>query len=200
MEGFDAAFQDDQMRHAKRQARSAIGVAFIVMAVSGLVIGIVNTVEVNRTHEMRTLTELEGILPESTSLFDALHSTTMRSVMELMSSPEKNIASDQAYSVFLNRVATAANANSARILCILPDGTTIVDTGKQGNTRAHAIGKTINENHMSRVAFLAAMHSHEGYGAEQRYSTTMSKFQIAAAQRAGPFGLGGGACRVSRDA
>ena len=74
-----------------------------------------------------------------------------------------------------------------RVVVTLPDGQVAIDTSKgdTGNTFAKFQGKTINENHNSRLSILTALLSNAGTGYEQKYSSSEQNFEIYSAQRMG---------------
>jgi hypothetical protein len=87
---------------------------------------------------------------------------------------------------------SAAGVSGARILVSLPDGTTVFDSSRIGssdvakqNTLENANAKSINENHNSRLAIIAAMLNQSGVGTEKKYSTSTQGFEQALAHRIG---------------
>lgn len=80
---------------------------------------------------------------------------------------------------------TAPGVTNPRILVTLPDGTTIFDTSKNNNSRTNAISKTINENHNTRFAIMAAGLSQSGIGMEKKYSSSTGLNEQYLAHRIG---------------
>lgn len=74
-----------------------------------------------------------------------------------------------------------------RVVVTLSDGQVALDTSKgdAGNTFAKFQGKTINENHNSRLSILTALLSNAGTGYEHKWSSSEQKFEIYHAQRMG---------------
>ena len=102
------------------------------------------------------------------------------------------VGSDQ-WTAMYNAVKAFVAAQSStlypgvRVLITLSDGQVAIDTSKgdAGNTFAKFQGKTINENHNSRLSILTALLSNAGTGYEQKYSSSEQKFEIYSAQRMG---------------
>jgi hypothetical protein len=87
-----------------------------------------------------------------------------------------------------NKLATYAKrvAGAGRILITVPDGTVLYDSSKgASNTYAKYLGKTINENHNSRIAILDAQLYECGLGVEAKYSTTDRAREYYVAARLG---------------
>lgn len=97
--------------------------------------------------------------------------------------------SDTAYTNMLNALLSAKNNYVAdtgltkRILVTLSDGTVIFDSSKDNNARANI--KSINENHMSRVAIVSAALSQSGVAFEKKYSSSTGFFEEYLAHRLG---------------
>jgi hypothetical protein len=84
-----------------------------------------------------------------------------------------------------------------RVVVTLSDGQVALDTSKDttivggvpvptvGNTFLKFQGKTINENHNSRLSILTALLSNAGTGYEHKWSSSEQKFEIYHAQRMG---------------
>jgi len=76
---------------------------------------------------------------------------------------------------YFNDVATT-NPVPLRIVCTTSDGTCWFDSNSSTPlTYANFIAKTINDNQNTRSSFMQAMQSHEGWGFEQKHSTTFGK-------------------------
>ena len=73
--------------------------------------------------------------------------------------------------------------NKPRVLFCSQDGTVVVDTGKSTNTFENYTGKSVNENHNSRVAIMFAQLSlfGAGLGVENKYSGSINTNQLYAA-------------------
>ena len=80
---------------------------------------------------------------------------------------------------------SAPGVTSARILVTLPDGTTIFDSSKGNNSRLSITSKSINENHNSRLAIMAAGLSQSGIGMEKKYSSSTGLNEQYLAHRIG---------------
>lgn len=99
-----------------------------------------------------------------------------------------NISNQGTYQSALTAARTLATSNpvtipGGRVVITLPDGTTVIDTGKpddpnnltptaQANSFAHFQAKTVNENHNSRMAINMAQFYICGTGAETKISTS----------------------------
>ena len=104
---------------------------------------------------------------------------------------------DQAtYESLLVAARAVANLipNNGRVLITLPDGTVVVDTARTddpananptGNSYQHFQNKTVNENHNSRVAIMAAQMFECGLAVERRLSTTTGQVETYFANRLG---------------
>ncbi len=74
-----------------------------------------------------------------------------------------------------------------RILVTFADGTVVYDSSKgDNNTHQKALEKSINENHMNRIAIMIACLSKLGSATEKKYSTTTNKNEEYMAERLGP--------------
>ena len=100
------------------------------------------------------------------------------------------------YESLLTAARAVANLipNNGRVLITLPDGTVVVDTARTddaanalptGNSYQHFQNKTVNENHNSRVAIMAAQMFECGFGVERRLSTTTGQVETYFANRLG---------------
>lgn len=89
---------------------------------------------------------------------------------------------------------------SGRVVITLPDGTVVVDTGKDDatNTYANFQAKTINENHNSRVAILDAQIYDCGVGVETKRSSTTASAEHYVAKRLGAYLNSVGTARISQ--
>ena len=88
----------------------------------------------------------------------------------------------------------AATVVNGRVVITLPDGTVVVDTARTddpnntlavGNSYAHYIAKTVNENHNSRVAIFAAQEYPCGVGVERKFSSSTGTTETYLAVRLG---------------
>jgi hypothetical protein len=97
------------------------------------------------------------------------------------------------YQALLNEAnALAADLATGRVVITLPDGTVMIDTARDDNTASpssnsyqHFLDKTINENHNSRLAILAAQEYSCGIGIESKLSSTTGQTESYVAIRAG---------------
>lgn len=105
------------------------------------------------------------------------------------------VADQPTYAALLatSRTIVGGLANS-RLLIALPDGTVVLDTARTddpnntlavGNSFAHFQAKTVNENHNSRVAIMAAQMFPCGVGIESKLSTTTGRVESYLAIRMG---------------
>jgi hypothetical protein len=101
---------------------------------------------------------------------------------------------------------TALTVTTARVVVTLPDGTVVLDTGKPANTTvtpatgstlANFKSKTINENHNTRLAILAAQQYPCGFGMETKVSTSVGAQEVAVAKRMGNYMNSLGTVRLS---
>ena len=88
--------------------------------------------------------------------------------------------------------ALAGTVATGRVLITLPDGTVVLDTNRADNTAdptsnsyQHFLDKTINENHNSRIAILAAQEYPCGVGIESKLSSSTGQNEAYIAIRAG---------------
>jgi len=100
----------------------------------------------------------------------------------------------------------AASVTSGRVLITVPDGTVVLDTARTddptnvlptGNSFQHFQGKTVNENHNSRVAILDAQEWPCGFGLEAKFSTSTNQREIYVAVRLGTHLDSNGTARIS---
>jgi hypothetical protein len=103
------------------------------------------------------------------------------------------------YQNLLNTANTLAGSlATGRVVITLPDGTVVIDTSKGGtNTFANFQAKTINENHNSRLAILAAQEYACGIGVESKFSTSTNQTESYVAIRTGPQLDSAGTIRMS---
>jgi hypothetical protein len=89
---------------------------------------------------------------------------------------------------------------SGRVVITLPDGTVVIDTGKDDttNTYANFQAKTINENHNTRVAILDAQLYDCGVGVETKKSSTTGTSEHYVAKRLGAYLRSAGTARISQ--
>jgi len=100
--------------------------------------------------------------------------------------------------------AVAAAMPTGRVLITLPDGTVVIDTNRADNTAdptsnsyQHFLDKTINENHNSRIAVLAAQQYACGVGLESKLSTSTNQNEAYVGIRAGTHLDSAGTLRMS---
>src|SRR5262245_2411375 len=106
-----------------------------------------------------------------------------------------SVLSDEAtYGTLLSHARAAASSlPTGRVVITVPDGTVVLDTARpdgdpsnpQSNTYQHFLNKTINENHNSRIAFLAAQLYPCGIALESKLSTTTGQTESYIAVRLG---------------
>jgi hypothetical protein len=99
------------------------------------------------------------------------------------------------YETLLADARTIANGiPNGRMVVTVPDGTVVLDTARTddplntlpvGNSFAHFQAKTVNENHNSRIAILAAQEYPCGLGLESKLSTTTGQTETYLAIRLG---------------
>jgi hypothetical protein len=96
------------------------------------------------------------------------------------------------YVNLLNLANSIATNNNARLVITLPDGTVVIDTNRndgpsnpQNNAYPNFVAKTINENHNSRVAILAAQTWPCGTAVETKTSTSTGEVENYVAVRLG---------------
>jgi hypothetical protein len=95
-------------------------------------------------------------------------------------------AAEAAYATLLANANTVRTSiPSGRVLITLPDGTVVLDTSRSNNTFANFCSKTINENHNSRVAILAAQEYQCGLGLVSKRSSSTGTNEAYFALRAG---------------
>jgi hypothetical protein len=107
--------------------------------------------------------------------------------------------SEAGYPGLLAAAETTADAAGAtgRVVLTLPDGTVVVDTSRATNTWANFQAKTINENHNSRLAILAAQEYPCGIAIESKVSTSTGVNEGYVALRAGSHLDSWGTIRIS---
>jgi hypothetical protein len=100
----------------------------------------------------------------------------------------------------------AASIPTGRLVITLPDGTVVLDTSKtddpdntmpSGNSFQHLQTKTVNENHNTRVAIMAAQSFPCGVGLERKFSTTDGTIETYVAFRLGLYLDSIGTARIS---
>lgn len=103
--------------------------------------------------------------------------------------------------VIMETFVVTLGRENRRVVVTEPDGTVVVDTGKDAatNTLANWMNKAINENHNSRVAILNAQLLEDGIGHERKYSSSTGTFQAGVAQRLGLQFNNAGGIRLSLD-
>jgi hypothetical protein len=105
------------------------------------------------------------------------------------------VVSQATYAPFLAVAHTLANTiPNGRLVITVPDGTVLIDTGRpddpgdtmaSGNSWAHFLSKTVNENHNSRIAIFEAQEWPCGIGLERKLSTTTGVTETYVAIRLG---------------
>src|SRR5262245_52937496 len=105
------------------------------------------------------------------------------------------VADQATYATFLATTRTIAGSlQGGRVIIALPDGTVVLDTARtddpnntlaQGNSFAHFQAKTVNENHNTRAAMMAAQAFPCGVGVESKLSTTTGNRETYLAVRIG---------------
>jgi hypothetical protein len=117
-----------------------------------------------------------------------------------------SVVTDQAsYQNLLDSTnALAATLPTGRVVITLPDGTVMIDTSRadgdtpaNANSYAHFLAKTINENHNSRLAILAAQEYPCAVGLESKRSTSTGASEDYVAIRAGAHLDSDGTIRMS---
>ena len=106
-----------------------------------------------------------------------------------------SLADQATYQTLLTDSRAVANSvANGRLVIAVPDGTVVLDTARSddptnvlavGNSYAHFVAKTVNENHNSRVAILAAQEYPCGVGIESKLSTTTGQVETYLAIRIG---------------
>ena len=100
----------------------------------------------------------------------------------------------------------ASSLPTGRLVITVPDGTVVVDTARpddpadtqpSGNSFQHFQGKTVNENHNSRVAVFDAQEWPCGVGIEAKFSTSTGQRELYLAMRLGPHLDNNGTARLS---
>lgn len=113
----------------------------------------------------------------------------VQSTIEYLLNPTDATYLDMCNNLFAARsdfsASMPAGVNSPRILVTLADGTTVFDSSKSNNSRANANAKTINENHMSRLAIVGAGLSQAGVAMEKKFSTSTGLNEQYLAHRLG---------------
>ena len=168
----------------------------------------------NQNPTMRTSAFLDDdgeiLMRSATNVLIEEHGVHVRALVNKMAKSgendeEKSNAYNNAYEVCLKIVKDMEGVmkknpyqpnNKARLLITMPDGTVVLDTGKDKrkedgtgenkNTFENMKSKSINENHMSRFAIQQARDSEEGIGRERKLSTSTGQYEIYRAQRLGP--------------
>jgi len=117
------------------------------------------------------------------------------------------VTNQATYALYLANVKTIASSiPTGRMVVTLPDGTVVIDTSKPddpidaleaGNSYKHFQDKTVNENHNTRVAILAAQQFPCGVGLERKLSTTTGVTESYLAYRLGAYLDSLGTARLS---
>ena len=99
------------------------------------------------------------------------------------------------YAPYLAAARTlAGTVPNGRLVVTVPDGTVLLDTGRTddptdvmatGNSYAHFLAKTVNENHNSRIAIHDSQEWPCGIGLERKLSTTTGVTETYVAMRLG---------------
>jgi len=117
------------------------------------------------------------------------------------------VTNQATYALYLANVKTITSSiPTERMVVTLPDGTVVIDTSKPddpidaleaGNSYKHFQDKTVNENHNTRVAILAAQQYPCGVGLERKLSTTTGVTESYLAYRLGAYLDSLGTARLS---
>jgi len=117
------------------------------------------------------------------------------------------VTNQATYAAFLAKARIiAASIATGRVVVTLPDGTVVLDTSKpddannaleSGNSYQHFQSKTVNENHNSRIAILAAQQYPCGAGLERKLSSTTGVTESYLAMRLGAYLDSYGTARLS---
>jgi hypothetical protein len=121
--------------------------------------------------------------------------TTLAPKVSTLMSQTSVIVDQPTYQTLLTTAeALAASITNGRMVVALPDGTVVLDTSKpddptntlaSGNSFAHYQGKTVNENHNTRIAVHDAQEWPCGIGIERKFSSTTGFTETYAAIRMG---------------
>ena len=122
-----------------------------------------------------------------------------------LSAQVKAVVDQPTYQTLLDSANTlAGSVATGRVVITLADGTVMVDTARDDNTASpssnsyqHFLDKTINENHNSRVAILAAQQYACGIGVESKFSSSTGQTESYVAVRAGEHLDSDGTIRMS---
>lgn len=122
-----------------------------------------------------------------------------------MSAQLAAVVDQPTYQTLLDSANTlAGSVATGRVVVTLPDGTVVLDTARDDNTVdpksnsfQHFLDKTINENHNSRVAILAAQEYPCGLGLESKFSSSTGQTESYVAIRAGAHLDSDGTIRMS---
>ena len=144
-------------------------------------------------------------------LYCKLYDTILENNLEIalnnmyMSTLVSDPNSDYAYNTFFALVKNlfgidpSNNPTHKRLVIIEQDGTVIMDTSKNNNTRNNWKDKVINENQNTRICVLNAQLFPDGSGCETRMSSNSNTLQKYVAVRAGRFTHSYGTFRLSVD-
>jgi hypothetical protein len=125
--------------------------------------------------------------------YDLLWTTLTPHIDDLTALVNVTVANAAAYSNLLGAARSiAASIPNGRLVVTLPDGTVVLDTSRadgetpaNANSYPHFLAKTINENHNTRLAIMAAQMYACGIGIETKVSTTTGRLESYFAVRLG---------------
>lgn len=137
-------------------------------------------------------------------IYDSLYDGVLQNNLEILYNnliQSDNINGPIIYDDFLGKIVsiygTTLGTQSPRIVLTESDGTVVIDTSKTSNSYGNWKSKQINENHNSRVAFMATQMFPCGVGYETKYSTSTQTNQAYVAIRLGDFLNNPGSIRLS---
>lgn len=117
--------------------------------------------------------------------------------VSLLKSQQQAVSDQKSYEVLLaTAVKLASSIQTGRVVITMPDGTVMVDTGKPidpvggqgtGNSYDHYKGKSVNENHNSRLSIINAQLHPCGVGVETKWSTSVKAKDVYVAIRLGNY-------------
>ncbi|MBA2304179.1 MAG: hypothetical protein H0W08_16320 [Acidobacteria bacterium] len=115
------------------------------------------------------------------------------------------VSNQTSYAALLTAARSiATSVPNGRLVLTLPDGTVVVDTSHadgetpaNANSYAHFQAKSINENHNTRVAIMAAQAYPCGLAIETKPSTSTGNVESYLAARLGPHLNSSGTARLS---
>ena len=178
-----ASFESAQMKTKFRACTTAAAVAVALV--------------VNASPAARAQTCQPGIIGAYTGAhsaqFQALADTLVPAAGALTSQLAAMVDAPTYDELLTTANALAASTPSGRLVITLADGTVVLDTARDdhatdptSNSYQHFVDKTINENHNSRVAILAAQEYPCGFGLEGTLRPSAGRHEAYLALRAGP--------------